>query len=236
MKPHRTTRKNRVIMAIIIFLFTGIYSCTAQGQPRYRAIKHFKSFSYVGLESSFGTRSFRINSNIPEVNKMPVVEQGGSLGFILGNEFVRAKIRVAGFYYTAASVPRTIDLFESEALFNFYPIQLFSSEPRAFDVYVSGGISLDILKFYGNYLQKDNQPINYSDYKEPYLGKLSQVNATVAFGVEYHLPYEFDFVHVFAEAKYGSPIQSIVDREAFKGTSIKSFTSISIGVGFGMYR
>lgn len=98
-------------------------------------------------------------------------------------------------------------------------------------VYVSSGVSMDKIKFYGHYLKEDEQ-VNYSDVREPYLGKLSQLNASVGIGFEYRLP-NVDFVHLFAEGRYGIPIQTASSTKAFANTTIKNFTSISVGVSFG---
>jgi hypothetical protein len=78
--------------------------------------------------------------------------------------------------------------------------------------------------------------VNYSVPDEPYLGRLTQINATIGLGIEYQLPLQYDFVHLFAEAKYSTPLQSKADKRAFDQTSILNFTSLSVGVGFGLLR
>jgi hypothetical protein len=213
---------------ILLFLALGIYSNFVQAQP-------LKQIQYLGFEGTYGVRSFTIKSSIPQLSQMPVLEFGGSLGVIVGNDFVRAKVRAAGFYYSASNVPRTVDLFETEALFNFYPLQYFSNHKNSLDVYITGGASLDFVKFYGYYLGIDKK-VNYSVPDEPYLGRLTQINATIGLGIEYQLPLQYDFVHLFAEAKYSTPLQSKADKRAFDQTSILNFTSLSVGVGFGLLR
>jgi len=217
------------LMIVLLFLATGIYSCSVQAQS-------FAPFKYMGFEATFGVRSFQLNSSISEINQMPVVEEGGSLGLIFGNDLLKAKIRAAGFYYSASSVPRTVDLFETEALVNFYPLEYFRKGENALDIYLIAGVSMDNIKFYGHYLAGDGEKINYSTTNEPYVGKLAQINATGGIGFEYQLPVQYDFVHLFAEAKYGAPLKSGTDSEPFKNTSVKNFTSISVGVSFGLCR
>ncbi len=216
-------------LVALTFLLTGIYSCTVQAQS-------IRPFKYMGFEASFGVRSFEIKSSIPQLNSMPVVQEGGSLGVLFGNDFLRAKVRVAGFYYSSASVPRTVDLFESEGFVNFYPLNYIRSGENALDVYLIAGISMDNIKFYGHYLTAEGEKVNYSTSSEPYLGKISQLNATGGLGLEYKLPTQAGFIHLFGEAKYGSPFQSGTDSESFKNTSIRNFTSISVGVSFGVTR
>ncbi len=217
------------LMILFLFFGTGIYSCTVQAQS-------LSPVKYMGFEVSFGVRSFAINSNIAAINKMAVVEEGASLGVIFGNDYLKAKVRAAGFYYSASKVPHTVDLFESEGLLNFYPMKYLLKRKLPLDVYLLGGIGMDNLKFYGNYLTEDPGKINYSTTKEPYLGKLSQINASVGVGFEYQLPMANDFVHLFAEAKYGKPVRSASNNDSFEGTSVINFTSISAGVSFGLQK
>jgi len=217
------------IIVLFIFLTAGIYSCAAQGQS-------FRPFKYMGFEGTFGARSFKINSSITQLNQMAVLGQGGTLGLVFGNDILRTKVRAAGFYYSSSSTPRTIDLFESEALLNFYPLEYFRRYENALDIYLIGGVGIDNIKFYGHYLSEDTQKVNYSTNDEPYLGKLSQINLTGGLGLEYQLTINDDFVHLFAEAKYGRALHSSADRVAFENTSIKDFSSINIGVSFGICR
>jgi hypothetical protein len=216
--------------ALILFLFltTGIYSCSVHAQG-------LMPFKYMGFEGSFGVRSFKISSSIPQLNQMSVIQGGGSLGLTFGNELLRAKIRAAGFYYSESSVPRTVDLFESETIINFYPLQYIRQNKHALDIYLLAGVSMDNIKFYGHYLTVDKTKINYSTNSEPYLGKVSQINASAGIGLEYQIPFEYDFVHLFGEAKYGVPM-SATTSDPFKNTSIKNFSSINLGVSFGLSR
>ncbi|HTE31520.1 MAG TPA: hypothetical protein VK666_14160 [Chryseolinea sp.] len=213
---------------ILIILAMGVYSCSVHAQS-------LKTVKYMGLEGSFGIRSFKINSNVVQLNGMGVMQEGGSLGMIFGNDLLRAKIRAAGFYYSASGVPRTIDLFESEAILNFYPLQYIRQKQNALDIYLLGGLSMDNIKFYGQYLVADQMRINYSTSSEPYLGKISQINASAGIGLEYQLPMEFDFVHLFMEAKYAARISGN-NSAHFKETAVKNFAAVSLGVSFGVCR
>lgn len=216
-------------MILILFLCTAVYSCSVQAQS-------FRPIKYVGFEVAFGARAFDINSNISAIDQMGVVEEGASLGVIFGNDFVRAKVRAAGFYYSSANVPHTVDLFQSEGLINFYPLQYLRNGSAALDIYLVGGVSMDNIKFYGHYLIADKSGINYSVTNEPYIGKRSQISAAGGLGLEYQFPMEYDFVHLFAEAKYARPFQSASNNESFRNTAICPLSSISVGVSFGLIR
>jgi hypothetical protein len=129
-------------------------------------------------------------------------------------------------------VPRTVDLFESDLLFNFYPL---GSSGRNFVVqpYLSGGFVYDKIKFSGYYLSEDKAHINYSSSKEPVLGSIHQVRASVGAGVEFSiLENDFEFFHIFTEAKVSSAITQ-KSSAAFAGTKTSNMMLLSVGFRFG---
>lgn len=220
------TRSKIKIKVIIFIFFTLFFFNTAQSQST-------SPFKYLGFEGTFGVRSFKIKSFIPEVDGMPVIVEGGSVGVIFGNDYLQTKVRAAGFYYSASSVPRTVDLFESEVLFNFHPLEYFREQENRLDIYAITGVAIDNVKFYGHYLA-DNKKTNYSTSSEPYLATLSQINITGGLGLQYRILLNGDFVHLFAEGKYYYTLHSDSNRTSFKNTSTENFTSISVGVSFGL--
>ena len=210
---------------IVGLILLGIYSCSVSAQSE-RPIK------YIGFQVSFGDRSFKLNSNIKKIDQMQAGHEGGSLGIVFGNEVLKTRLRVAGVFYSNANTPQTQRLFETSVLSNFYPIAIFKNQQNArLQPYLTAGFSLDKIKFFGTYL--DNQPTS-SGY-EPYLGKISQIMAQGGIGLEYRLTNQVDFIHLFAEALFGAPIQSQASN-AFAATSIEQFTTINVGVSFGRKR
>jgi hypothetical protein len=211
-----------------IFLAASAYSYTSHAQS-------FRPFKYMGFEGTFGVRSFKLESSITQLDRMAVVVAGGSLGVVFGNDILRTQLRGGGFYCSTSSVPRTVDFYESEALFNFYPLEFLRKNENAIDIYLVGGISLDNIKFYGHYLSPEDKKINYSS-DEPYLGKLTQVQVSGGLGLEYQLIFNGDFVHFFAEARLGTAIYSAADRQPFENTSTSGIGSLNVGMSFGLYR
>ena len=212
-----------ILMAVLIL--TGIYSVTLQAQS-IRPVK------YLGLEASFGVRSFVVNSNIEKINQMHAAHEGGTIGVVFGNELMKARIAMAGVYYSNANTPRTQQLFESAALVNFYPMAFMKNNKKAkLHPYLVAGFSITNIKFFGTYVDNQNSRMAY----EPYLGKVSQVNVQGGIGLEYRLMSRFDFVHLFAQASYGAPVQS-KRSSAFSQTTIKQCSYISVGVSFGRHR
>lgn len=232
-----TTRINlsrqKGMMLIILFIVFGLQSSLVQAQ----SYRHTGKVTFRGFEGSFGARTFSISSNIDEINNLSVLQEGGQLGFIFGNETFRTKIGVAGFYFSANSVSRTVDLFESDVAIHFYPLSLSKTTQSRVQPYVSAGGVYDKVKFFGYYLQEDGGRVNYSNSKEPFLGSIHQFRASVGTGIEVNLIEKADdFVQLFAEAKYGFKVSSKTSYVDFDETSISNQLMINIGVRFGSIR
>lgn len=192
---------------------------------------------YKGLSASFGVRSFSIKSTIPELNNLQVLEEGGSVGIIFGNEVLQTRVNLGGLYYSAARVSRTINVFEIEGLANYYLLRsLRRKHNNQWDPYIVAGVSQDFIKFYGRYLkQQEGQQINNSTAAEPLLGKISQTRATVGLGLAWRITNDVSFIQLFAEGRYGLPLIATSDH-AFKNTTVGNSTSFNVGVNFGFQR
>jgi hypothetical protein len=220
---NQTELKIRMGVSIILTLL-GAYSC-AQAQTR-------NIVKYIGFDVSLGVRVFTVTSDINKINDMRALHEGGGAGVIIGNDHFKAKVK-AGFYYSGSNTPHTQEVYESSLQINFYPLSYFKGVEKAkLKPYLIGAISTDNIKFYGTYVDKQYEKRGY----EPYLGKLTQVSGLGGIGIEYQLNNYLDFVHIFAEALYGSPLKLSSSVEEFNRTTINQFSYISFGVSFGKRR
>lgn len=186
--------------------------------------------SYKGFKTTFGVHALTLKSNVPELSGLQANFNGGSFGIVKGNEFVRAGLNVAGFFYSSDNVPRSIDLVYSDATINFYPLAFLGRNFRL-QPYLASGLALSRLKFYGHYLpQEPSKPINYSA-PEPYIGKQRTLSAMLQCGLEYRFP-EYEFLTVFTECTLQRPVASSAD-DMFEKTSIHNVASFQVGVAFG---
>lgn len=186
--------------------------------------------SYQGFKAAFGVHALNLNSRVPQLKGLHAKFDGGSVGVVKGNKFVRAGLTAAGFFYSTDHVPQTIDLIYSDATVSFFPMA-FARRHFRVQPYLSSGVSLSRLRFYGHYLSQDpSKPVNYSA-SEPYLGKQRTVSAVIQFGLEYRLP-QYEFLTLFAEGTLLRPITSQAD-QVFEGTSVHHVTSFQIGMAFG---
>lgn len=185
---------------------------------------------YYGGEASFGVRTFALKSNINQLHGLNVLEEGANIGIVAGNSVVRGRLILSGFYYSAAKVPQTIDVVESGALFNFYPISLLQRRQPQLNFFLNGGLYYSRVKFYGYYLEKDG-PINYSTSEAPYLGKNLITSLVGGAGIEWRIP-GYEFLSLFAEGHVAIPM-AVNDHDEFKKTNFSNICAINIGVSFG---
>jgi hypothetical protein len=219
----KISARPRTTCQVILFSWLVVLTLTSTGQTP-------KQEQQVGFKTTFGLNAFKLFSDIEEINGIHAQFTGGSIGVFKGNEVVRGAINVAGFYYSGDNVSRTIDMVYSDATLSFFPLARSHSGSRL-QPYISSGMSLSRLKFFGHYLHEDPaKPINYSA-PEPYLGKHRSLSALAAVGVEYRFP-AYNFLTVFLEASSSKPFLSTAD-QSFQNTSITSPGAIHIGVAFG---
>lgn len=219
----RTALKQNWLRPVMIVLITalGIHSCSLRAQSHRTAIQ------YIGFEGAFGMRSFQVASNIGQINNMHAGQEGGNIGIVFGNKTLKYRIN-AGFYVSGGKTPQTQELYEAVGKLNYYP--LASVLPKSkIQPYVNTGLSLDKLKFYGEYL---SDQYSYNAY-EPYLGSLNQISVTGGLGLEYRIPSPCDIIHIFAEAQFGIPVQMGSSNKTFSETTLTQFNQFSIGLSFG---
>lgn len=218
------TRNKRNTLYVLLCLTFLVNSSHAQ---------FLKGLNYKGLDVSFGTRSFTVSSDIPELKNLAVLEEGGQVGVILGKDAFRVRAGVAGFFYSANRVGRTVDLFESDLTFHYYIFEKKYSH-RIIQPYFTGGMVYNKTKFYGNFLHSDNPIVNYSSTREPLLGAIHQFRGAVGGGIEIKvLNNDFHFAHIFIEAKYAAPLTSSRSKEVFANTTLSGQLMLNVGIRFG---
>jgi hypothetical protein len=214
-------------ICVVICLFTQ----TTNAQVRSKSSPGFVK----GLEGGLGIQSATIKSSIAELNDLSWVAEGGKILFVSGNQTLMTKCGL-GFYYSASSVPQTIDLFYGELSANFYPVRLLTSREMRINPYVIAGAFYNQYKFGGTHLAENTEPRNLSVVDESYMAKINQVNVQFGAGLEYRLLYEKQFLHVFAEGALAGALLSKASEAAFEQTSTSKHFQTHIGVRFGFIR
>jgi len=191
---------------------------------------------YKGMVVGFGTRSSAISSDIEKIHQTSMLQTGGHVGLIFGNNIVRSKIGLLGYYSSTGINTGTTDLYESNVSLNFYPLSWISGQSMMIEPYLTGGVDYDQFKFYGYYLNQEPGETNYSKVEAPYLGKIKQLNATVGVGIEVKLEDRYDFVHLFSEVKYGMQLSAQTSNTAFVNTGINNQMQVVLGISVGIHR
>lgn len=219
------------ILIFIVILIGDLRSCsvTAQG------LKQFAGEYQIGFEGSFGIKTFSLSSDIAAINGLNVTEEGGTIGVVMGARALRLKLR-QGYFYSSSAVAQTVDEVRSAFIANLYPLQLFRGNNTRFQPYFTAGVERNIFKMYGTYGSESIKPRNYSVSEAPFLGKISNMIASVGAGLEYRVTTPGHYINVFAEGRYGKSFRTISSGELFSGTGLSDQLVFSLGVGFGYYR
>lgn len=216
---------------LLILILVLIFQSTITSAQAFRAADR----PYKGLVAGFGTRATTVSSNIEKIHQSRLQMAGGQIGLIYGNHFLRAKVHLLGYYSSTGNTTGTTDLYTSSAALNFYPLSLISGNAFLITPYITGSLDYDRYKFFGFYINQEPGTINYSQGEAPYLGKITQVNATLGVGVEVQLKDHLDFIHIFSEIRYGKNLSAQAGA-AFSATSIADQTQVAVGVSFGLHR
>jgi hypothetical protein len=216
----------RVRLALIVtMIILGIYSSTVKAQGSLKR-------EYLGLVASFGNRSFSQNSSIKAIDNERYGHIGGSLGLVYGNEILKTRLNILGYYSSDNNNPRTQDIYESSVTTNFYPMELLRTNRALIHPYISAGFSRTSVKYYGTYL--DGTSLTRDE--EPMLGKVLHYNVLAGVGIEMRLETDRDFMHFFLEGVMEKTLSRSTLQQAFNQTTPENITSFNIGVAFGRKR
>lgn len=220
----------KMVVILSVCVSANFKSCSVYGQKSSRK----SPITYLGFDVAFGTRSFKLNSNLERINGMNVLEEGGSAGFLMGNKIWQAKLR-QGFFYSSGIVPYSTDLIETELNVNVNPMQLIKARFRMFEPYLTGGIERNAIKFYGSYVGKDRtgDAEIRSSSTQPYLGQIVVTRGSLGAGLQYRIPYRHAFLRLFAETRYGYKLTTGARSKWFNHTDVSGQLAVNVGVCFG---
>jgi hypothetical protein len=111
-------------LVLVLFIVVQIASVKAQGLRN-------SNYRYLGFEANFGVKTSKLSSDLAAINKMNLVEEGGSIGLVMGNQVVKGRMQVAGFYYSNSSVKHAVNIVESSLGLNVYPLKFINKSRQA---------------------------------------------------------------------------------------------------------
>jgi len=217
------------LLILILFIFLTFQSLLSNAQ----AIRPGAKSIYRGLTASFGVRSVEIASNIEKIDRTNPMATGGQIGIMFGSRALRTRIGLLGYYSSTGNTAGTTDLYVSDIAVNYHPLAGMNG---VISPYLTGGLSYDRYSFFGYYLNQEPGTTNYSQADTPFLGKIRQVNGSVGLGIEVRLKDDFDFVHLFSEARYFRNLSSSTQQTAFAETKLDQQLQVRVGISFGLVR
>jgi hypothetical protein len=229
MKSRITLNQTNIFFIVLVISLTlSVFVSNAQSFN-----KNQKTY-YRGIDGGFGIHTFKMNSDISQIDKSVASLAGGRLGVVFGSSIVRTKIDF-GYYSSTSGIAGTVDLYRNTASVNFYPLNAITKKHSRVEPYLTAGVAYNNIKMYGYYLSNDNAKLNYSVSQAPYVGSIKQVNGTIGTGIEVKIMEKNDFVHMFSEVVLGGNIFHN-HTETFQNSSVSKQMTISVGVSFGVLR
>jgi len=217
-------------VAITMLITTSV--CLAQCDSiQYKRIENPK---YFGYEIGVGIEHQTLSSSISQLKNLQVAMHGATVGVKLAN--TRGAVRATGgLYYSGENVPYTIDMIKGGLSGSVYLLRLKKVVYRSFEPYALMSFTYQQTKFLGTYLNDDNK--NRSVSEEPELGRINWCAASIGAGVEFQLENQaYQFIHFFAEAKYGVPLSMTSSNVDFAKTQINAPLTITVGMSFGKFK
>lgn len=220
MKTTYQIRSFNATLILLLYLVLGVYSCVAQS---------FQRITHNGIEATVGIHGFREVVTGDQV-RMRALTRGAAIGFVTGNNLVRARIRPFGMYRSADVDGRAFDILKSEAVMNLYPLEFLRTRKHVLDIYLSTGVSFDKFRYRDRNIFVQNDGLTtQNDFQT--IDKVTVINQVSGIGVEYHLP--FSFLHVFSEVAFANSIYSSSRNTVFRETLRQSTPMINFGLRIG---
>lgn len=218
--------KGTILTILYVVLF--LYSIMAEAQSL-----RSQKMKFRGLDGTFGFRVFTLDSDLSALDKLSVVQEGGSIGAVFGNRVLRSKVGLLGFFYSSPNIPRTVNVFENEAALNFFPLEMKAGR-KVIDPYLAGGVLYNNVKFKGHYAGATDRQINTSA-PEPTIGSIRKIDLALGTGVEI-IPRNYgQFVRFFVEAKYGFNLYQDATDARLSATSVSNQLLCNAGLRFGSF-
>lgn len=211
-------------LSLTLFAISLLNAQSEEGQTLPENVR------YRGYTLGAGTQKYSLASDIPDLNRLNVTREGGSVGVYFGNKLWLVRSAV-GLFYSSPSVPYSIDVMEVGIAANVYFLQLGVKQYRRVEPYFSISTKATRSAFYGTFLQKGQT--NYSVADEDLIGRIHSIQSFAGIGAEYQLLGSSEFLHFFVEARYGTTLGDFAAVDALSRTRTTDPMSLVAGVNFG---
>lgn len=166
-----------------------------------------------GLEISYGYHQFIFTKPNRKISDLAPLTNGASAGFYFGNNLLQARLRGIGYYASTDVADRPFSQFESEGVFNLYPLEFYRTRRNILDVYLLAGINYTHLCFRRG-------------------ASVNRVNQESGFGIDWLNRNGRNVIRLFAEVYVGTPLTYGGDYESNSVHDIFSGINIGTRIGF----
>mgnify|MGYP001592233335 CR=1 FL=1 len=225
--------QKKSMQMILSIMFMVLCCAIAVAKPGPRA--YHGQPTYFGYEIGLVSQHYVLESNIQQLQQLHVSNDGVKLGIKWANTRAAFRSHVAA-YYAGSSMPYSINMLEGGMSGNLYLLRMQQKVvSHKFEPYALLSVSYQGAQFFGSYLEHDQT--SKSTSRETRIGQVSWVNAGIGAGVELQLESEtHQFLHFFAEAKYGVPFMFNGSNSDLSQTTSKSPYTITLGASFGKFK
>ena len=146
------TKTHLIKRLVILFIITTVVLMSGVIMAQRKTPQKF----YYWAEATIVTRSFKLKSNIADINNAKPFLSGQNFGVIMGSKRIHAKVR-QGYYKTEESATQKFKMIETEGVVNLYPFQFATKKFRYFEPYFLIGANRSGIKFFGNYVSTEQK-------------------------------------------------------------------------------
>lgn len=194
-------------------------------------------FKHAGFEVSLGSKVSDISSlNISKINNSEIIKGGGTLGFYIGNDYVKFPVRVLGFYTEAIKDDYSTDFFEASVDANVNLLKIAGIRTGRLSSYAIVGLSHSVTSFYGTYVDAELREAPKKNSMEPLIGKINSNYLNTGWGMEYVLTPGYEFISIFVEGKSLVNLSSSTEHEVLENTHLTKNLSFNFGIRIGTYK
>lgn len=189
---------------------------------------------YIGFSASFGARTSNLTSSYAALNGMTLNLSGAAAGLVWGKHSFETRF-TAGYHFSGGNTQQTIDSYSAATDVRLFPLGMLLQRNVRIQPYVNAGVMASNQKFYGFYADEDGQFRNYSVSLAPYVGNIVNYSARFGAGLQWSLRNDSNFVKLFAEVNYSTPIAQSTS-EALKNTAFSKQVTCDLGISVGLNR
>jgi hypothetical protein len=252
--------KRRILPLLINSLVLVSLLTYSDGIAQRRAYHQNQKGLYLGIGAGYGTRSFRVSSDIESIDGLRASTEGPTMGVFGGTNSLLGRLNY-GAMKSSALTREKVQLTELTFGANVFPVHLIGRTNKYFKPYAILAFNRQNVKFYGSFAlptpppalpqsgahqcpdapghpddpvvePESDQPTN--DDEEKFRGSVIVTRFDMGVGFILHLPMRNRFINLYSEIKHGSRMGNKAMTLEFQRTHLSRQFAVEIGLAFGV--